>query len=35
MWRGLKPGIFLGAVFGTTEVMLCYRARFDGVFAVG
>jgi hypothetical protein len=33
-WQGLKPDLFLGAFFGTTEVMPCYKARFDGVFAV-
>jgi hypothetical protein len=31
MWQGLKPGLFL-RVFGTTEVMPCYKARFGGVF---
>jgi hypothetical protein len=32
MWQGLKPNFFLGAFCGTTEVMPCYKARFDGVF---
>jgi hypothetical protein len=29
----LKPGFFLWAFCGTTEVMPCYKARFDGIFA--
>jgi len=33
MWQGLKPGFLLWAFFGTTEVMPCYKPRFDGVFA--
>ena len=31
MWQGLKPGFFLGTFCGTTEVVPCYKARFDGV----
>jgi len=31
--QGLKPEFFLGAFCGTTEVMPCYKALFDEVFA--
>jgi len=33
MWQGLKPDLFLGVFCGTTEVMPCYKACSDGVFA--
>jgi hypothetical protein len=33
VWQGLKPGFFLGAFCGTTEVMPSYKARFDGAGA--
>jgi hypothetical protein len=33
MWQGLKPDLFFGAFCGTTEVVPCYKAPFEGVFA--
>ena len=33
MRQGLKPEFILRAFCGTTEVMPCYKARFDEVFA--
>jgi len=32
VWQGLKPKLLSGAFFGMTEVMPCYKARFDGLF---
>jgi hypothetical protein len=33
MWQGLKPILLLQAYCGTTEVVPCYKAGFDGLLA--